>query len=281
MYDECYSRYVCLDPCQYQQLLRILGSTAIDNLVNGAPPPMPSGVTGSYAPVTGLTVSKGIVTAVNTTPPATPGFVSGHADAGQQNVSAGNLAITLSFTPTVGNFLVLAIGTAAADMVPSPPAPWVPTPAISASAPGGSTNIHNVFLFYMPNCPATTSWTVPCTGTYAAGWAVAEFQGIATPSPLDQSTTVSGTGQSVPDYSTPATAQPVELAISVIGARYEEPTPAGPTNGFTFIIAPTSSLIALAYNITSSAGPVTTGWTSLNLSISDGYAGGIATFLTV
>ena len=134
----------------------------------------------------------------------------------------------------------------------------------------------------MPNCPATTSWTVPCTGTYQAGWAVAEFQGIATPSPLDQSTTVSGTGQSVPDYSTPATAQPVELAISVIGARLDdEPPPAGPTNGFTFIIADIFSLIALAYNITSSAGPVTTGWTSLNLSGSDGYAGGIATFLTV
>ena len=216
-------------------------------------------------------------------PPPTPGpiqYKNGNNGSGNLSSTGGEINVGLGFTPTAGNCLVMGITVAASDMVPSVPSPWVL--AFSELAPGGSTNVYKSFLYYYPNCTTTSSFNFSCTGTYVFSWSIAEFSGVETVSPLDQTATTSGTGQSVPSYSTPATSEAVELAVSFIGVRYGGGIPSGPLGGFTVVALGSGGgliIASMAYLVTMSIGAVSTGWTAVNQTESDGYCGGTATFL--
>ena len=102
-------------------------------------------------------------------------------------VSAGTTSFTatLPSAPTAGNFLV-AVFTAHRVGSPTMPSGW-----LTAAENQNSTNVETVGIYYLPNVPGGTGAGVTFTiGTSAEGALyIAEFSGVATSSPLDQTGT--------------------------------------------------------------------------------------------
>jgi hypothetical protein len=145
--------------------------------------------------------------------------------------AAASVTATLASASVAGNLLVAFVAARGAFTSATMPANW----QLAASNVGGSgSSSESAFLYYYPNNPGgITSVAVTVTGTTGVSLLLAEFSGVATSSPLDQ-TDVAGAGSGATGtLLTPATTYPGELAVSAWGVNTNKSQTWGESSGWT------------------------------------------------
>jgi hypothetical protein len=130
-----------------------------------------------------------------------------------------------------GNLLVAFVSARGTFASATMPANW----QLATSNVGGTgSTTESAFLYYYPNNPGgITSVAVMVTGTAGVSLLLAEFSGVATSSPLDQ-TGVAGAGSgSTGSLTTPSTTYPGELAVSGWGVNTNKSQTWGESSGWT------------------------------------------------
>ena len=202
----------------------------------------------------------------------------------QGSDGSGSASVTWGGSTTSGNLLVACVSCSRAQSAGSPPTITAPdgswVQAVTQIADNAAGVRVRTSIYYKANASGESgakTWT--CTTYMSAasiGVVVAEYSGIATASPLDQTASTadnSGTSTSCTTGTTGTTAQADELLVACVngGSSLESPT-----NSFTIQNQTTSArFTALADRIVSSTGTYST---TATYSTGSRNVGTIATF---
>lgn len=188
--------------------------------------------------------------------------------------------MTLTYTPTTGNFLVAAVYARRDSTVPSVTLPTGFTQVTSRNTPNGQGRL---VIGYKENVSSSvTSYAFARTskGDPASISAVMyEYSGIKTLLSSDQSAFNSGTGTSASTGTTGTTGQACELLIGAVGSDNVSDTYSSPPNSFAIVDQQANGTnkgnVGLLERIVNATGAYSTGAT---ISASSSWAGLIVTF---
>lgn len=200
-----------------------------------------------------------------------------------QNAAAVSDAVAFGSANTAGNFLVAMVQTSSTISGVSDPTNGAWTKAVELDNGG---TLMSTAIWYLPNCAGGVAPTVTAANGFGGSFchiAIAEYSGIATSSPLDQTQgfDTSGSQSGTPSSGlTPTTSQASELLIGVISnqsaltiswdagwTKEYEDTSAGAGRAMTWADQTVSS--TGTYKASGTISPAVTGWQAV-----------IATFVT-
>lgn len=199
-----------------------------------------------------------------------------------ESAGDGSMDVTWGSATTAGNLLVAVVSASRAGLsgVPTitPPAGW--TEAVTQACDSVSGVDRRTSIYYKANAASESgakTWTCTThTGVASLGVVMAEFSGIATSSPLDQSTGTADTSTTATTCSTGTTGSTTQADELAVAAYQGGSTLGSPSNSFAIQDQTAgANFIALATKTLSATGTVTT---SATYSTGSSNAGCVATF---